>query len=477
MILVAIGLIMVYSASAPNDAKDRAKLQTTAVTAAAPQSFFDRIFKRTPKAATTPVPTPKTEVKLAADMPQMNARVSGRVSNTSVLDTLRQTIETGGMKDPLSKESFQAILNSSLHSQTSLYKQLIAFIFGLFAMFCAYKINIDRYGPKLINGLLILTFIMLILVFFSQERNRAHRWIFLGGITIQPSEFAKLIAILWLGRILTIPHEIKMTNGYSRWNKFKRWFHPATGKIIFVIGLLSALIFIEPDMGGTVALLGIVFVMLIAYGLPLIWVIGLSCLMIILMYWGIHLESYRLARFMAFLDMDNPEVQSAAGYQLKQSLIALGSGGVSGLGLGAGQQKYQFLSEVQNDFIYALIGEEFGLYGTVFVLLLYALFVTIGMLIAKNAQTLYARLVAVGISTMIGISSMIHILVVIGLVPTKGLTLPLISLGGSSLVINLVAVGILLGIAKDNEQKVPPRRNHLISDYFEDAEPVSLSKY
>lgn len=455
MIMVTIGLIMVYSASAPIA---KAKKSTTSAATSA-----------LVKAQQTPRP-------LATTIPQINARVSGQDGQGSTLDTLRHTIEAGGLEDPLSEESFQAIVRSSLHSQSGLTNQIIAFIAGLIAMFFVFKVNIDRYSFKWLNLGMLITFLLLLSTYFFQARNNAHRWIDLVHLTMQPSELAKLVLVLWTSRILTIPqfHE----DVSSRFSKIGRMLKSSTCIIMLVLGAMCLVVFFEPDMGATIALIAIVCAIALAYGLPKKWIIIISVFVVGLGTLGLHVESYRIERMTAFLDMDNPTVQLNAGYQLRQSLIALGSGGIWGVGLGAGQQKYQYLSEVENDFIYALIGEEFGLVGTTIVLLLYASFVTIGLLIAKNATTMFARLVAVGITTMIGISSMIHIVVVIGLAPTKGLTLPLISYGGTSLVINLVAVGILLGIAKDNEQKGPRlRRRNLDVYYQENDSPASLSRY
>ena len=448
---------MVYSASAPS---------LSFKGSAGGGNMIEKIQKRfgsTPAALPNSTPTPVPTPELAEDRPQMNATLSGRVANVSPIDAMMRTIETGGIHDPLSEESITELTKHSIHSLNGFLNQLGALVIGVVFMAALYLfVPIDRYNYKFLTVALIITFILLLSVYGFEARKGAHRWVPLMGFTLQPSELAKLVFCLWVSKRLTMPTkyefcQISRPETKNPLRQLWRKICPSAEavKIGSVAAALMAVIVLEPDMGATFSLAVMFFAIIVAHGLHQGWIFSAIGLGLGLVWLGVTLVPYRIARFMAFLSMEDPEVLNSVGYQLNQSLIALGSGGIWGKGIGSGMQKYQYLTEIQNDFIFALIGEELGLAGTITVILLFGLFVTVGLSIARNARTEFARLVAVGISTMIGVSAFIHVAVVIGLAPTKGLTLPFISYGGTSLIINMIAVAILLEIAKDNEEHIP----------------------
>lgn len=269
----------------------------------------------------------------------------------------------------------------------------------------------------------------------------AQRWLNLGGFTFQPAEFSKLALILFLGYSLSKKQDmIKM---------FSVGFVPHA----FIFALFAGLIIIQPDFGTIVVLGMITWGMMFIAGVRITHLLLPVPLLIPVIYFLVYKVEYRLDRILAFL---NPwEDPYNTGYQITHSLKAFGSGGIFGKGIGLGMQKMHYLPEPHTDFIFSIIGEELGLIGVITVLFLYLILLLKGIQIAKTSTSLFGAITATGITLYIAIQVIINTGVALGVLPTKGLTLPFISYGGTSLMINMAAMGILMniGASRDYEQR------------------------
>jgi cell division protein FtsW len=318
-----------------------------------------------------------------------------------------------------------------------LKRQLAWLAFGLLLLHVASRVDYI-WWKRLALPLLGLITVLLILVLIPSvgvAANGARRWLRLGSLSVQPAEMAKLIGVIYLAAYLS--------------KKEDRLQHFSTGLLpaLLVIGVLSGLVLLEPDLG-TVVVLGLVTGgLLFVGGAPLS---HLSTVALCAVPVGLALvltSGYRRQRLMAFLEPWKDA--SDTGFQITQSFLAFGSGGLFGVGLGEGKQKLFFLPEAHTDFVLALVGEELGFVGTGVIILFFALFVVRGFHVSTRARIPFGRYLGLGITTLIGIQALVNACVVTGLLPTKGLTLPFVSYGGSSLVITLIGVGILLNISRD----------------------------
>ena len=294
------------------------------------------------------------------------------------------------------------------------------------------------FWKKLSIPMLACMLLLLVLVLVPSigvAANGARRWLRWGPISVQPAEMAKLVAVIYMAAYLT--------NKGDKITLFRNGLLPA----LIVIGLLSGLALLEPDLG-TVVVLGLVTVgmyFLAGARISHLLALGLCAIPVVLVL--VLGSSYRRQRLMTFLAPWKDA--SDAGFQITQSFLAFGSGGPFGVGLGEGKQKLYFLPEAHTDFVLALVGEELGLIGTAAVTLLFAFFVWRGFQIAARARVPFGRYLGMGITLLIGGQALVNAAVVTGLLPTKGLTLPFVSYGGSSLVVSLIGVGILLSISRD----------------------------
>jgi cell division protein FtsW len=319
--------------------------------------------------------------------------------------------------------------------QGTLVRQVGVAVVGLIVLFAAMRTDYHHLRrPVVIWTLLAICLVGLVAVFFFAERNGARRWIAVPGLTLQPSELAKLAAVIFAAAILDRRmHRINEV-GYSLL------------PIAIVTGALAFLIVKEPDLGTSAVLVLIVLTMVFAAGLSWRYVIGVSLLMLPALTYFIMAHSWRTNRILAFL---NPAAYKLTeNFQLNQSKIALGSGGIFGLGLYKGVQKLFFLSEPHNDFIFAVIGEELGLIGTTALLVCFGVIAWRGLRAALLAPDRFGTLVGIGLAMMVGMQAFINMSIATGLAPTKGIPLPLVSAGGSSLLVNLIAMGILLNISQ-----------------------------
>jgi len=313
-------------------------------------------------------------------------------------------------------------------------RQAMWVVVGLVAMAAAICIDYRHYKrPVVIIPLLLGTLALLVVVLLLPRINETHRWIRYGRyISLQPSELTKLALVAFLGFFL----ELK-TRDIERWSTFVR----AT----IVAGILIALVGAEPDLGTALAL-GLVFLaMMFQAGTPIRYFATLAVPVVPAMTYML-LKPWRFARLLAFLDPW--KYQMTWGFQPVQSMIAIGSGGSGGVGFAQGRQKLFYLPAPHTDFIFAVIGEELGLIGAVTLVLLFALLAWRGFRAARFAPDLFGQLLAVGLTTMIVAQAFFNISVTLSLVPTKGIPLPFVSAGGSSLAISLFAAGVLLNVSK-----------------------------
>jgi cell division protein FtsW len=333
--------------------------------------------------------------------------------------------------------SASAVVAMERYQQPYLFliKQLMWATFGLAVLWVAMGVDYRRYRePRFIWGCLAVVALCLVAVLFSPPVNNARRWFSIGGLGIQPSELAKLAAIFFIASML----ERRM----HRINELGYALLP----IGLVVGLLVALILLEPDFGTSMSLALIAAVMVFAAGLSYMYVAFAGAMLLPLAGFIMLGAEYRRRRLFAFLHpWDDP---LGDGFQLIQSLIAVGTGGVSGRGLMQGVQKLFYLPEPHSDFIYAVISEELGLIGATVVLACFCLITWRGLRIASRAPDSFGAFIALGLTTMIAVQALVNISVVLGMMPTKGIPLPFVSAGGSSLIINLLGMGVLLNVSR-----------------------------
>src|SRR5947209_1150065 len=319
-----------------------------------------------------------------------------------------------------------------------LSKQLIWAVAGLMAMIVTMRVDFRRYKhPALVFSFMGITTLLLISVFFLDRSHNTHRWIHAGGFSFQPSELAKPVMILFLAYFLE-----------SRVKTIDDWRNtllPAAAPVLVFLGLIV----LQPDLGTAIACAGIAACILYVAGMRLRYFGYAFAASLPPLYFLIFHVAFRRDRILAFL---NPYAdRQRAGFHVIQSLIAVGTGGITGTGLMEGKQKLFYLPEPHTDFIFAVTAEELGLLGAVFVVGLFAVFLWRGIRASWRTDDVFGRYLAVGITSMVVLQAFINMSVVLGMMPTKGIPLPLVSYGGSSLFVTLACVGVLLNITKQAE--------------------------
>lgn len=315
------------------------------------------------------------------------------------------------------------------------FKQLIFAALGLAVMFIVMKVDYHAYrNPAVVFSALSIVVGLLVLVFFLAAAANTHRWIQLAGFSVQPSELAKLALIFFLAYFL---------------EKRKGKVNDLTFTLIpiaIVVALLAGLIVLQPDLGTAISLLVISVVLLFVAGLDLRWIAASIIFAVPAFYLLVFRVKYRRERILAFM---NPwEEPLGRGFQIIQSLLSVASGGIAGLGFMEGKQKLFYLPEAHTDFIFAVVGEEMGMIGTCGVLLLFTVFLWRGVRTSMRAPDVFGFYLALGITMMVCVQAFVNMSVVLGLLPTKGIPLPFLSYGGSSFVVMLAAVGILLNVSQ-----------------------------
>ncbi len=319
---------------------------------------------------------------------------------------------------------------------TFISKQAAWALLGIIALFILMRVDYRRYNnPRLVFPAICVTTLLLIGVFFMSGMNGAHRWIRLGGTTLQPSELAKPVIILFLAYFLqSRVHQMDDVKGTIL-------------RAAAVPLLLVALILKEPDLGTALVCVGVTALMLYLAGAQLKYFMYAAIPGAIGLYWMLFHVAFRRARMLAFV---NPDADPrGAGFHILQSLIAVGTGGFHGLGLMEGRQKLFYLPEPQTDFIYATVCEELGLIGAILLVALFCVLGYRGLRTAILSTDPFARFLAFGLTTAILIQAFFNMSVVLALLPTKGIPLPFISSGGTSVFITLASMGVLLNISRE----------------------------
>jgi cell division protein FtsW len=323
-----------------------------------------------------------------------------------------------------------------------LLRQAVWLLFGLFGMFALMRTDYRRLRePTVVYTALCVVLLMLIGTFFLDKSHATHRWIKFGPLGLQPSELAKLTVILYLAWFLDLKRRSASAMEFCK-DDFFQTIVPAAGPVLVFV----ALIVLQPDLGTSVEIALVATAILFVAGLSWKWLAVGAASALPLLYVLITHVSYRQARLMAFLNPDADPLGS--GFQLLQSLIAVGSGGFTGVGLMESKQKLFYLPEAHTDFIYAVICEELGFIGAIAVIALFGIYGWRGLRAAFAAQDNFGRLLALGITAMVLSQTLINFAVVLGMVPTKGIPLPFVSYGGSSLLVMLLATGVLLNISQ-----------------------------
>jgi len=316
-----------------------------------------------------------------------------------------------------------------------LVRQLVWAALGIALLLGVMRVDYHKLKrPALIWALLAVTVVALLAVFFFAIKKGTQRWISIGGLSWQPSELAKLAAVLFASALLERRMHRVNDVGYA--------LVPVGVVTLFLAGLIV----LEPDFGTATVLTLVVLAIVFAAGLSYRYLLGAALVMLPTAMMLVLTSDYRRRRLFAFLDPWSQ--QFTDGFQIVQSLIAVGSGGIFGRGLMAGVQKIFYIPEPHNDFIFAVIAEELGLVGTTLILLCFVVIAWRGLRASLLAPDRFGSLLALGLTLMISLQALVNMSVVIGLLPTKGIPLPLVSNGGSSLIVNLVAMGILLNISQ-----------------------------
>jgi cell division protein FtsW len=316
-----------------------------------------------------------------------------------------------------------------------LFKQATWALVGLFLVYLVMRIDYRNYRqPTVIWAGLAIVSLALVAVLFGTPRNGATRWLNLGGLGIQPSELAKICVIIFVAALLE--------------RRMERIDEPAYALLPIggVLGVIVGLIVIEPDLGTAVSIVMIAGVMIFAAGISYRYVFGLALIALPAFFVLVWTSEYRWKRVTAFLDPFKDPLGD--GFQIIQSMIAVSTGGILGRGLMAGVQKLFYLPEPHNDFIYAVIAEELGLLGATVLLACFCVITWRGLRTSMRAPDRFGAFLALGLTTMVAFQAFFNISVVLGMLPTKGIPLPFVSYGGSSLLINLVGMGILLNVSQ-----------------------------
>jgi cell division protein FtsW len=321
-----------------------------------------------------------------------------------------------------------------------LIRHLVYLALGAGLAWVAARVNcqtLRRHSKNMLIAVIVLLVLVLI-PHVGSSAGGARRWFKFAGFSVQPSEFLKVILIFYMADFLDRKKDSL--------KDFRHTILPA----LFVIGISAGLILKQPDLGTAVTIAMVIFVLFFVVGFPMRYLAGIAVAAIPALLYAMLAKPYRRKRILAFFHpWDDPR---GVGFQIIQSFLALGSGGLFGRGLGGSQQKLFFLPESHTDFIFSIIGEELGFIGAGSVIILFMVFIFSGMVIVFRSKNYFSQLLALGLVSLIAFEAIINIGVSIGALPTKGLSLPFISYGGSALLVNMIALGLLINIS--NEKSV-----------------------
>jgi len=337
--------------------------------------------------------------------------------------------------------SASAIYADSVMKDSLFYikRHLLYIGIGLFMMVLAMSVSLDkiRSMAKPLMFLAITLLLVVLIPHIGSQTSGARRWFKFGPLSFQPSEFAKIAIIIYMADFISRKEKVMKSFLYG--------YLPA----IIILGGMVGLVLLEPDLGTAITISAITIIMLFAGGVRSLYILASFLASLPVLYALLFRVPYRRRRMMMFL---NPWADKrGAGFQIIQSFVALGSGGLLGVGLGQSRQKLFYLPASHTDFIFSIIGEELGFIGAASVVMLFGIFVWQGMKVVFKAAGTFERMMALGIVALIGFEAIINIGVTAGALPTKGLPLPFISYGGSGLIFHLMAIGILFNIAKTCE--------------------------
>jgi len=319
-----------------------------------------------------------------------------------------------------------------------LVRQGIWALLGLTGMSILMHVDYHLYRkPIMVFTGLFVCGALLAAVFFLDKSHNTHRWFKLGLLSFQPSELSKILLVVFLAFFLE--------KRLGEVNHLRHTLMPCFAVLVVFVFLIVA----EPDLGTSVCIVIVAFILLFAAGLSYKYIAGAILLLLPPLFCLIYFYEYRMRRILAFLDPWKDA--QGTGFQIIQSLIAVGTGGLTGAGLMEGKQKLFYLPEPHTDFIYAVIGEELGLIGSISLIVLFGVFLWRGVRLSLRAPEPFGQFLAVGLTMMIVCQAFINMSVVLSLVPTKGIPLPFISSGGTSLLINLMGVGILLNVSQHSD--------------------------
>lgn len=332
------------------------------------------------------------------------------------------------------------------HSAHFLARQLVWLLIGLAGMAVLMRLDYHRLRePAVIFTALSIVFVLLVALFFLDKSHATHRWIRFGSFNLQPSEFAKLAVILYVAWFLDQRRRQAVAIEFQK-KELLDTLAPAVAPVLLFFGLIV----FQPDLGTSVEIAVIASAILFIAGLSAKWLGIGAAAAVPLLYLLIAHVSYRQDRILGFL---HPEADpQGKGFQLLQSLIAVGSGGFTGVGFMESKQKLFYLPEAHTDFIFAVICEELGFTGAIVILALFAVYGWRGMRAALTAPDRFGRLLALGVTAMVLSQALINFAVVLGMMPTKGIPLPFVSYGGSSLLVMLLATGVLLNISQQAQE-------------------------
>ena len=367
------------------------------------------------------------------------------MSNTGRTDWFMFTIAAGlavfGSVMVYSASAMMALKETQDQSDlTYFYKQFGFSIGGIILMLAMSRLDYGLLNNKyVVYGLLALTGVLLLAVFGFPAINGAKRWIRLGGFSIQPSEIAKIALPVFLAYFLTKRED--------EIGDLKRTMLPC----VVVLGVLGLLVIREPDLGTVIVLCAIFSIVFFSAGARIMHLAPVAAGLITVGAAALIFAPWRLRRLSAFIDPCDPENAADTGYQVCQSLYAIGSGGVLGSGFAQGQQKLFYLPYPYSDFIFSVVGEELGLIGTLAVVVAFGLLLWRGARAAVKAPDRFGNLLGIGLVTGIVVQALFNISVVTSILPAKGIPLPFISYGGSSVLVTMAAVGLLLSISRAAE--------------------------
>lgn len=316
--------------------------------------------------------------------------------------------------------------------------QLLFFLIGLVGLYISFKTDYLLYNKyaNLILGISILLLIIVLIPGIGSLKNGSRSWIKIGSFGLQPSEFAKLGMIIFLAKYLSHNQKelVSIKNGVL--------------PIFIIIGIVFGLIMLEPDFGSAMVMTLSLMMIIFTSGVKLSFFASLGLLGIIGIVGLIIIAPYRLKRIISFLNPWSDPLGS--GYQIIQSLYAIGPGGLFGMGFGNSIQKQFYLPEPQTDFIFSIISEEFGFLGVLIVACLFTIIFYLILKISMKQKDLFAKYLCFGLGMQIIMQALLNLCVVVGLIPVTGVTLPFISYGGSSLLVSMISIGIILNISKNN---------------------------